>query len=195
MSDRSRNFLEWREIDTNWILFLLLLDFFQILIELCGLIVVKGLNWMDVEKPENPRNMPVLQEEEKFCYQRYPFILSTCLSLVTGMSILKIRKILQKIWILHSGLKANFKRFWKKKYSKWSKINEKSGFLRQKSNVKFNLFSWNEFDDQKLIFAIVCKWDFLKWFSSFVNEVIFSSKARCATRNTQYASNADCKFH
>ena len=114
MSDRSRNFLEWREIDTNWILFLLLLDFFQILIELCGLIVVKGLNWMDVEKPENPRNMPVLQEEEKFCYQRYPFISSTCLSLVTGMSILKIRKILQKIWILHSGLKANFKRFWKK---------------------------------------------------------------------------------
>ena len=157
MSDRSRNFLEWREIDTNWILFLLLLDFFQILIELCGLIVVKGLNWMDVEKPENPRNMPVLQEEEKFCYQRYPFILSTCLSLVTGMSILKIRKILQKIWILHSGLKANFKRFWKKNIRNEVKSTKNPDFCAKNQMWNSTYFSWNEFDDQKLIFDIVCK--------------------------------------
>ena len=124
MSDRSRNFLEWREIDTNWILFLLLLDFFQILIELCGLIVVKGLNWMDVEKPENPRNMPVLQEEEKFCYQRYPFILSTCLSLVTGMSILKSRKIPENLDLdSRLKLKSQFQDFGLKNlnnfYIKW----------------------------------------------------------------------------
>ena len=66
----------------------------------------------EVECPinENPRNMPVLQGEEKFCYQRYPFISSTCLSLVTGMSILKSRKIPKKsgftLWI-----KSKFQNF------------------------------------------------------------------------------------